>query len=146
MMGDQRSNKLEDSGRPGPRRDGILRLIAGRGKRGTSTPPIAPPAKIERKRTDLWGKAYDKIQEEDSKLLVAYKKYLLAPKTKGGQGMLSDSTFCPAGVKVMASGCNTIVTETRVFYSFVCGYQEDYPCLENKWLSLCRFLIVSILV
>jgi hypothetical protein len=35
-------------------------------------------AEVEGKRTDLWGAAYEQIQKEDPKLLVAYKKYLLA--------------------------------------------------------------------
>ena len=41
-------------------------------------------AEIEGKRirTDLWDVAYEKIQKEDPKLLVAYKKHLLVLKTK----------------------------------------------------------------
>ena len=51
-------------------------------------------------RADLWGAAYEQIQKEDPKLLVAYKKYLLAPKTKRDQGMSSDSTCT-----IVAWGC-----------------------------------------
>ena len=45
---------------------------------------------IERKRiqTDLWSAVYEKIQKEDPKLLVAYKKYLLVPD----QGMSSNNS------------------------------------------------------
>ena len=45
----------------------------------------------ERVRTDLCV-AYEQIQKEDPKLLVAYKKYLLLPKTERGL-FLADSTI-----------------------------------------------------
>ena len=54
--------------------------------------PAAPPTEGERIPTDLWGAAYEQIQKEDPKLLVAYKKYLLA----SNQGMSSNNTFYPA--------------------------------------------------
>jgi hypothetical protein len=52
-------------------------------------------AEIEGQRipTDLWGAAYEQIQKEDPKLLDAYKKYLLVPKTKGDQGTSSDNSI-----------------------------------------------------
>ena len=50
--------------------------------------PVTLPTEmveVEGKRTDLWGAAYEQIQKEAPKLLVVYKKYLLAPD----QGMSS---------------------------------------------------------
>ena len=80
---------------------------SARGNQGsTSKPdegPATPPTQMEeiehkRIKTDLWGAAYEKIQKEDPKLLVAYKKYLLVPKTKRDQGTLSDNTFYSANI------------------------------------------------
>jgi hypothetical protein len=73
--------------------------------------PAAPPTQLaeiegERIRTDdLWGAAYEQIRREDPKLLVAYKKYLLVPKTKRDQGMSSDNTFYPADITIVPAGC-----------------------------------------
>ena len=72
--------------------------------------PEVPPTQVagiggERIRTDLWGAAYEQIQKEDPKLLVAYKKYLLVPRTKRDQGTSSDNTFYPVDITIMASGC-----------------------------------------
>jgi hypothetical protein len=100
----------QDSGRPSRRKQFRELLFrrrgsSARGNQGSS--PATPPTQleeIERKpiQTDLWGAAYEKIQKEDPKLLVAYKKYLLAPD----QGMSSsDSTFYPADIAIMALGC-----------------------------------------
>ena len=82
----------QDSGRPS-RRKQFRELFrkrgsSARGNQGSS--PATPPTQVEeigRKpiQTDLWGAAYEKIQDEKPKLLVAYKKYLLAPD----QGMSS---------------------------------------------------------
>ena len=54
--------------------------------RGTTKSPIPPKQrkKSEKsgcKRTDLWSQAYSKVQQENPKLLVAFKKYLLAAKS-----------------------------------------------------------------
>jgi hypothetical protein len=93
----------QDSGRPSCRKQ-FRELFrrreksSARGNQGSTSktdegPATPPTEEIERKRiqTDLWGAAYEKIQKEDPKLLVAYKKYLLAPD----QGMSSNSTFYP---------------------------------------------------
>ena len=57
--------------------------------RGTTKSPIPPKQrkkvglseKSGCKRTDLWSQAYSKVQQENPKLLVAFKKYLLAAKS-----------------------------------------------------------------
>ena len=94
----------QDSGRPS-RRKQLRELFRRKGKSGnqgttskSDEGPGIPPtqvAKIEGEpfRTDLWGAAYEQIQKEDPKLLVAYKKYLLAPKAETDQGTSSDNMF-----------------------------------------------------
>src|ERR1700735_5470575 len=90
----------QDSGRPSRRKlfRELFRRSGARGNQGsTSKSDEGPPtqmAEIEGQRipTDLWGAAYEQIQKEDPKLLVAYKKYLLA----SNQGMSSNNTFYPA--------------------------------------------------
>ena len=85
----------QDSGRPS-RRKQFQELFRRRGKssaRGdqgstskTDEGPATPPTQIEGERIrtgSLWGAAYEQVQKEDPKLLVAYKKYLLVPKTEG---------------------------------------------------------------
>jgi hypothetical protein len=90
----------QDSGRPSRRKRfrelfGRREKSSARGNQGfTSKTDATPPTQIgeiERNRIqkDLWGAAYEQIQKEDPKLLVAYKKYLLAPD----QGMSSNNTF-----------------------------------------------------
>jgi hypothetical protein len=105
----------QDSGRPS-RRKQLRELFRRKGKssarenQGTTSKsnegPGAPPTQAaeiegERFRTDLWGAAYEQIQKEDPKLLVAYKKYLLAPKAETDQGTSSDNTFYNRGVGVL---------------------------------------------
>jgi len=53
---------------------------------------LTPSKESGRKQTDLWSQAYSKLQGEDRKLLVAFKKYLLAPKS-----MWSDNALCFSG-------------------------------------------------
>jgi hypothetical protein len=99
----------QDSGRPSRRK--LFRELFRRREKSSArgnqeSPsksdegPAAPPtqiAEIEGQRipTDLWGAAYEQIQKEDPKLLDAYKKYLLVPKTKGDQGTSCDNSIQP---------------------------------------------------
>ena len=109
----------QDSGRPSRRKQfrelfRVKRKSSAKGNQGSTSKsdegPAAPPtqmAEIERERirTDLWGAAYEQIQKEDPKLLVAYKKYLLVPKTETDQGTSSDKTLYLADITIVASGC-----------------------------------------
>jgi hypothetical protein len=111
----------QDSGRPS-RRKQLRELFRRKGKSSakgnqgftskSDEGPGAPPTQVAgiECRTDLWGAAYEQIQKEDPKLLVAYKKYLLVPKAETDQGTSSSI--------IVASGC----------------YKPD-P-IKNKWLSL----------
>jgi hypothetical protein len=81
----------QDSGRPSLRKQfrELLRRKEKSSVRGKQDEgPAAPPTQMaelegEQVRRDLWGAAYERVQKEDPKLLVAYKKYLLVPKTGG---------------------------------------------------------------
>ena len=105
----------QDSGRPS-RRKQFRELFRREGKssargstsksdEGPATPTLMAKIKGKRIRRDLWGAAYEQIQKEDPKLLVAYKKYLLVPKTERDQGTSSDNTLYPADITIVASRC-----------------------------------------
>ena len=106
----------QDSGRPSRRKQfrelfRVKRKSSAHGNQGsTSKSDEGPAAQMaetegERVRTDLWGAAYEQIQKEDPELLVAYKKYLLVPKTERDQGTSSDNTLYPADITIVASRC-----------------------------------------
>jgi hypothetical protein len=99
----------QDSGRPSRRRlfRELFRRREKRSAKGNqgSTSKSDEGIEGERTRTDLWGAAYEQFQKEDPKLLVAYKKYLLVPRTKRDQGTSSDNAFYPVDITIVASGC-----------------------------------------
>jgi hypothetical protein len=113
----------QDSGRPSRRKQFRELLFrrkgksSARGNQGSTSKsdephegPAAPLTQMaeiegERIRRDLWGAAYEQVQKEDPKLLVAYKKYLLVPKTERDQGTSSDNTFYLANITIVAAGC-----------------------------------------
>ena len=119
----------QDSGRPS-RRKQLRELFRRKGKSSakgnqgftskSDEGPGAPPTQVAgiECRTDLWGAAYEQIQKEDPKLLVAYKKYLLAPKAETDQGTSSSITWRRGAINRTLSKIN--------------GYRSPGPSLSTS--------------